>query len=170
LLCEQLEQWVERLSGEGPVEPEVIKELAIRLLALAGILLRQHAVSKRGRCRFCSWTRWNWGFWRRWPRCSVHGALDFAMMQGLGVVWWRLLESAGRNVSVEEARGWVEARMPADDDEQTEVVGAGTVWLPLLAFTRPVVELAAFFLDARDLVQGDRQVAQRGGRVWMASL
>jgi hypothetical protein len=27
----------------------------------------------------------------------------------------------------------------------------------------PVVELAAFFLDARELVQGDRQVAKRGG-------
>jgi hypothetical protein len=46
LLCEQLEQWVQRLGGEEPVEPEVVQELAVRLLAMAAMLLRQHPVSK----------------------------------------------------------------------------------------------------------------------------
>jgi hypothetical protein len=30
LLCEQFEQWVERLGGDEQVEPEVVKELAVR--------------------------------------------------------------------------------------------------------------------------------------------
>lgn len=58
LLFEQLEQWVEKLSDEKPVEPEVVEELAVRLLAMAVILLRQHAVNERGRCRFCGWLTW----------------------------------------------------------------------------------------------------------------
>ncbi len=106
LLCEQLEQRVERLSDEEPVEPEVVDELAVRLLAMAAMLLRQHAVSKRGQCKFCGWTRREWRFWRGPPRCSVYRALDFAMRQGLDVVWWRLCESVGRHVSLEKSRGW----------------------------------------------------------------
>lgn len=110
LLCEQLEQWVERLGGEEPVEPEVVKEVSVRLLAMAAILLRQHVVRKRGQCQSCGWTRREWGLWRRRPRCSVYRALDFAMRQELDVVWWRLCESVGRHVSLEESRGWVEER------------------------------------------------------------
>lgn len=48
LLIEQLQQWVERLSGKEPLEPEAVKELAVRLLAMALMLLKQHSVNKRG--------------------------------------------------------------------------------------------------------------------------
>ena len=108
LLCEQLEQWVERLSGDESIESEIVKELAVRLLAMAAMLLRQHAVSKRGQCKSCGWTRREWGFWRGRPRCSVYVALDFAMRQGLDVVWWQLFESVGKHVSLEEVRVWME--------------------------------------------------------------
>ena len=110
MFLEQFEQWAERLSNDEPAEAEVVKELAVRLLAMAAILLRQHAVNKGGQCKFCGGTRWGLRVWHRRPRCSVYGALDFAMRQGLDVVWWRLFESVGRSVSLEEVRGWMEER------------------------------------------------------------
>lgn len=107
LLSEQLEQWVEKLSGEEPVEPEAVKELTVRLLAMAVILLKQHQVNQRGQCRYCGWTRWNWRFWIRRPPCTVCSTLGFAMKQRLDVVWWRLFGSVERHFSLEEVRRWV---------------------------------------------------------------
>ena len=110
LLCEQLEQWVEELSGEKPVEPEVAKELTVRLLAMAVMLLRQHRVNKRGRCRLCGWSILRWPFWCHLPRCAVFRSVDLAIGQGLDVVWWQLLGSVGREVRLDEVREWVERR------------------------------------------------------------
>lgn len=107
LLFEQLERWVEKLSGEEPVEPEVVKELAVRFLAMAVMLLRQHRVSKRGRCRFCGWSTWRWQFWCRSPRCPVFRSVDLTVGQGLDVVWWQLLGSMGQEVRLEEVRKWI---------------------------------------------------------------
>ena len=112
LLCEQLEQWVERLGGDEPLEPEVVKELAVRLLAMAAMLLRRHAVNMRGQCKFCGLTQREWRFWRRRPRCSVYGALDFAMRQGLDVVWWRLRE---RYVGLESRGNERRKECPTDE-------------------------------------------------------
>lgn len=110
LLFEQLKQWVEKLSGENPVEPEVVKELAVRLLAMAVMLLRQHEVNKRGRCRFCGWSTWRWSFWCRRPRCTVFRSVDLAIGQGLDVVWWQLLGNMGQEARLEEVREWIEQR------------------------------------------------------------
>lgn len=108
LLCEWLEHWVERLSSEKPIEPEEVKELAVRLLAMAVLLLRQHGVNKRGRCRFCDWPTWRWRVWYRRPRCPVLRSIDLVVGQALDVVWWQLLGSVGRELRLEEVREWVE--------------------------------------------------------------
>lgn len=110
LRCEQFEQWVERLTGKEPIEPEVVKELAVRLLTVALIILKQHNVNKRGKCKFCGRARRNWRSWIRVPQCAVSGAIGFAMEQELAVVWWRLFGSAGRDVGLGEVRGWAERR------------------------------------------------------------
>lgn len=107
LIFEQLEQWVEKLGGAEPVKPEEVKELAVRLLAMAAMLLRQHELNKRGQCKFCGCALWNWRFWNRRPPCTVCSALSFAMEQELAVAWWRLLGSVGKQASLEEVRGWV---------------------------------------------------------------
>jgi hypothetical protein len=52
LWTEQLAQWVAKLSGEKPVDPEVLTELAVRLLVMGVMVLRLHGVNKRGQCRF----------------------------------------------------------------------------------------------------------------------
>jgi hypothetical protein len=106
LLIEQLQQWVEKLSGNEPLEPEAVKELAVRLLAMALMLLKQHNVNKRGQCQYCGWSRWYWRFRIRRPQCTVCGALDFVMKQELAVAWWRLFESMGWKISLEEVRRW----------------------------------------------------------------
>jgi len=110
LWAEQLEQWVEKLSGEKPVEPEVVKELAVRLLAMAVILLRLHGVNKRGQCRFCGRAVRMWRFWRRRPPCAVCRTFGFTMGQPLDVVWWQLFESLGWQTSLGQARQWVAER------------------------------------------------------------
>ncbi|MGH3870753.1 MAG: hypothetical protein ACRDSR_04430 [Pseudonocardiaceae bacterium] len=110
LLFEQLEQWVEKLRGEEPVEPEVVKELAVRLLGVVVMLLQQHVVNKRGRCRLCRSSTWRWPFWCRRPRCTVLRSVDLAVGQGLDVVWWQLLGNVGQEARLEEVREWVEQR------------------------------------------------------------
>lgn len=110
LLFEQLERWVERLSSKKPIEPEEVEELAVRLLAMASILLRQHVVGKRGRCRLCGWSILRWPFWYLRPRCTVFRSVDLAVGQSLDVVWWRLLGSVGREVRLVEVREWVAQR------------------------------------------------------------
>jgi len=112
LLLEQLEEWVNWLGGDEPRESVIVEEQALRLLAAAVILLGQHAVNKRGQCKFCGWTRWKWRFWRRRRKCTVFRALDRAMTQGVDVVWWEVLMSVGRDVGLEEVREWVEGRAP----------------------------------------------------------
>lgn len=110
LLVERLEERVEWLSGEEPLEPEKVEEQGLRLLNAAVALLRQHEVNKRGQCQFCGWTRWKWRFWRARPRCTVFRALDRAMGQGMDVVWWELFNGVGREVGLDEVRGWVKGR------------------------------------------------------------
>lgn len=107
LIFEQLEQWVEKLGDEDPVKPEEVKELAVRLLAMAAMLLRQHEVNKRGQCKFCGCAPWNWRFWNRRPQCTVCSTLSFAMEQEFAVTWWRLFGSVGKQASLEEVRRWV---------------------------------------------------------------
>lgn len=107
LLLEQLEQWVTKLSGVEPVEPEKVQELAVRLLATAVMLLKQHEVNRQGRCQYCGRQRWNWRFWKRRPRCTVGSALGFTMEQELAVVWWRLFGSVGKQTSLREVRTWM---------------------------------------------------------------
>ncbi|MGH4024161.1 MAG: hypothetical protein ACRDRV_06200 [Pseudonocardiaceae bacterium] len=81
VLRRQLEQWAEELDDAQPPA-----ERTVRLVTFAVILLAQHQVNKRGRCSFCSWTRWKWRFWHLRPRCTVCRALAFALSQGLDVV------------------------------------------------------------------------------------
>ncbi|MGH4015793.1 MAG: hypothetical protein ACRDSL_18100, partial [Pseudonocardiaceae bacterium] len=88
LLTEQLEALTDWLSSAEQPEPEAVEEQAVRLLGAAVLLLRQHAVNKRGQCTFCGWTRWKWRFWRPRPRCTVYRSVDFVMSQGVEVVWW----------------------------------------------------------------------------------
>lgn len=108
LLLEELEQWVDWLGGDEPRGPVVVAEQAVRLLAAAVLLLQQHGVNKRGQCKLCGWTRWKWRVSRRRRRCTVFQALDRAMTQGMDVVWWEVLNSMGRDVALEEVRGWRE--------------------------------------------------------------
>ena len=113
LLVEQLEQWVDWLSDTEPIEPAAVEELTVRLLVGNVKLLKQHAVNKRGQCKFCGWTRWRWRFWRRRRRCTVCQALDRAMNEGLDVVWWELFTATGRERSLGEVREWLSARSTA---------------------------------------------------------
>lgn len=110
LLVEGLEEWVDWLGGDDPIEPVVVEEQALRLLSAAVVLLEQHEVNKRGQCRFCGWTRWKWRVWRRRRRCTVFKAIDRAMTQGLDVVWWEMLVGLGRDVELKDVRGWLEGR------------------------------------------------------------
>jgi hypothetical protein len=110
LWTEQLQQWVEKFSGEKPVEPEVVTELTVRLLTMAVMLLRLHAVNKHGQCRFCSRPVRMWRLWWRRPPCTVCRAFDFAMGQPWDVVWWQLFESLGQQASLDQARKWVAER------------------------------------------------------------
>ncbi|MGH3925925.1 MAG: hypothetical protein ACRDTT_24210, partial [Pseudonocardiaceae bacterium] len=82
-------------------------EHTVRLLTFAVILLGQHRVNKRGRCQFCSWSRWTWRFWHWRPQCTVCCALAFALGQGLDVVRWQLLTSMGEKCSLADVREWM---------------------------------------------------------------
>jgi hypothetical protein len=81
LWTEQLQQWVEKLSDEKPIEPEVVTELTVRLLAMAAMVLRLHVVNKRGQCRLRRQSARMLRFWWRQPPCTVCRAFDFAMGQ-----------------------------------------------------------------------------------------
>lgn len=76
LLGEQFEQWVGQVCGEQPAHPAAIQELNVRLLATLAMLLTQHQVNRRGRCRFCS-AGWQWRFGVSHPaaRCAEQAAL-----------------------------------------------------------------------------------------------
>jgi len=100
LLLEELEQWMDWLGGNEPRESVVVEEQALRLLTAAVVLLGQHAVNKRGQCKFCGRTRWKWRFWRRRRKCTVFQAVDRAMTQGIDVVWWEVLVACGREVEL----------------------------------------------------------------------
>jgi hypothetical protein len=62
LWTEQLQQWVEKLSSEKPIKPEVLTELTVRLLAMAVMVLRLHGMNKRGQCRLCTRPLRMWRF------------------------------------------------------------------------------------------------------------
>lgn len=85
LLVEQLEVLLASRHGTN----DLTDEQAARLLATAYVLLQEHQVDKRGRCRACR-SRSGWWPWRRRP-CTVYQAFTVAMTQPIGVV-----------------RGWVE--------------------------------------------------------------
>ncbi|MGH8573026.1 MAG: hypothetical protein ACREX8_10700 [Gammaproteobacteria bacterium] len=106
VLCEQLEELARKLGDAEPISPEVLEELVVRLLTPVVMLLRKHAVNKRGQCKFCRRTRWTWWFWRRQRRCTVFRVLDLVMGQDLDVVWWQLFASVGDEVSLAEVREW----------------------------------------------------------------
>lgn len=122
LLLEQLAELVDLLCGAGPMAP-ALRERTVRLLATAMMLLTQHQINQRGQCKFCGWTRLATRFWHRRPRCTVYRALDLAMTQPLDVVWWRLLESVGRELSLEEVRDWIEERADTVELDPSELNG-----------------------------------------------
>jgi len=110
LLCEHCEELAKKLSGEQPITPEVLEELVVQLLAPALTLLRQHAMNKRGQCKFCGWTRWKWRFWRRRRPCTVFQALDLTMRRGPDIAWWQLFATIGNEVSLADVREWLSER------------------------------------------------------------
>lgn len=110
LLLDQLEEWVDWLGGDEPRELVIVEEQALRLLAAAVVLLGQHTVNKRGRCKFCGWTRWKWRIWRRRRICTVFQTLDRVMTQAVDVVWWEVLAGVRREVGLEEVREWLKGR------------------------------------------------------------
>lgn len=80
LLTEQLEGFLHCDMDE------ITDDDIARLVCAAYVLVRQHSVDKRGRCRHCYYrSRWWWV--RRRQVCTVHGAFAVAMNQPLGVVW-----------------------------------------------------------------------------------
>ncbi|MCA1705363.1 MAG: hypothetical protein LC808_19750 [Actinobacteria bacterium] len=118
LLREQLERWANGLTSDEPRHQVVLEERTVRLLAAVLMLLRQHQPNRRGQCLFCGPTRWTRRFWRRRRRCTVYGALDQAMGQGIDVVWWKVFEGLGRDVNLEDVRKWMKVRasdMPEND-------------------------------------------------------
>lgn len=122
LLLEQLAELVDLLCDTEPMAP-ALRERAVRLLATATMLLTQHHINRRGQCKFCGWTRRATWFWRGRTRCTVYRALDLAMTQPLDVVWWRLFESVGRELSLEEVRDWIEERADTVELDPSELNG-----------------------------------------------
>jgi hypothetical protein len=107
LLMEQLEAAVDRLVDEVAPTSSLFEQQMPRLLASITALLELHAVNNRGQCKFCGWSRWGWRFWRPRPRCTVFQTIEYAMRQGVDVVWWELL---GRQTRLADVRRWVEQR------------------------------------------------------------
>ena len=110
LLGEDLAQWVDWLSGDQPRQPAVLEERIVQLLATVLMLLGQHHVNPRGQCRFCRATRWTWRFWHRRRRCTVYRALEHAMGQSTDVLWWKLFQGSGREMSLADVRRWIAKR------------------------------------------------------------
>ena len=108
MLGQQVEQWVDELLDAQP--PAAPVEHTARLLCFTAVLLEQHRVDKRGRCRFCGWSRRGRRFWHRRPQCTVCRALAFAMAQALDVVWWQLFTSTNKKCSLVEVREWLTQR------------------------------------------------------------
>lgn len=122
LLREQLAGLTDRLSTDSSAPA-----IAVRLLAVSALLLRQHQVNKRGQCRFCGWSRWKWRFWRRRPQCTVYRTLVFALSRGLDEVWWQLLESVGYELTLVDVREWLAHAQPQDGGQDEDTVVFGTV-------------------------------------------
>ena len=95
LILEYLEKLADQLRSGEPIAPAELEEQLLRLLVGVLMLLRQHKVNKRGRCRICRWPRRTWRFWHRRPQCTVYRSLNFVMRQGLDRVRWQLLDSLG---------------------------------------------------------------------------
>lgn len=65
---------------------EITDEDVARLVCAAYVLVRQHGVDKRGRCRHCYYrSRWWWV--RRRKMCTVHSVFAVAMNQPRDAVW-----------------------------------------------------------------------------------
>lgn len=123
LYLEELEAIADRLSDGRPIAPVFAEEQLVQLVAIVASLLRQHEVNKRGRCRFCDWTRWAWRFWRRRPPCTVFRAVGFVLDQPLHMAWWQVFETFDRTTSLPQVREWVEQRWSGEsalevDEEQ----------------------------------------------------
>lgn len=92
----------------------MLYEQTVRLLLVVLRLLDRHRVNGRGRCRCCR--RTTWGRFRQGSRqCTVLREVEFALGQGLDVVWWRLLGSAGRRVRLSEVRTRSGVALHTDD-------------------------------------------------------
>ncbi|MGQ0772967.1 MAG: hypothetical protein ACT4NY_00865 [Pseudonocardiales bacterium] len=62
---------------------ELTAEQTRRLMIAAYVVLQEHQVDKRGKCRHCR--RSTWWLWRRKP-CTVHVTFKVAMKQPIVVV------------------------------------------------------------------------------------
>lgn len=88
----------ERLDGFLHCDlDEITDDDVVRLVCAAYVLVRQHSVDKRGRCRHCYYRSHLWGSRRR-KSCTVHAALSVAMNQPLGTVWKWLEDWSGQSV------------------------------------------------------------------------
>lgn len=103
----------------------VLREQAVRILATTAFLLRQRHINRRGRCKYCHWTWQATWFLHKRTRCTVSRALDFAISQPLDVVWWRLFDSVGRELSLEETRERIKENTELDTVEldSSELIG-----------------------------------------------
>jgi hypothetical protein len=99
LLLERLQELTDHFRRGEPIAPAVLKAQTVRLLVGVIVVLRQHQVNKRGRCKYCGRTRRTWRLWYRRPLCTVYLALDFAMSQPLDLVWQRLQDDDAQKSS-----------------------------------------------------------------------
>lgn len=79
LLCERLEEMLHR-NMDDLSDDEVA-----RVICGAYVLLAQHKVNKRGRCRHC-YRSGSWWLPRRRKRCTVYQVFGVAMGQPLRIV------------------------------------------------------------------------------------
>lgn len=87
LLSEQLQY----LLHGNPTEED---EEVVRVLIAAGVLLAQHQVDKRGRCRYCYDSTWP----RRRKPCTVHQTFAVALNQPIKMVldWFKDHQAGGQ--------------------------------------------------------------------------
>jgi hypothetical protein len=107
---EELKEFVDRLSAKEAVVPAVTRGQIVQVLAVIAILLHQHHVNKRGRCKFCVRSGWKWKFWSRRPLCTVYRTASFVMSRELDEVWWQLFDSVGKEWNLVEVREWMKSR------------------------------------------------------------
>lgn len=110
LLIERIEALTDVLSRDEQRDLPEVEEQAVRLVAAAALLLNQHAVNKKGQCKFCGWTRRVRRMWRKRPRCTVYQVFSRTLDHELAVVWWELFEAVGDQVSLAEVRAWLTDR------------------------------------------------------------